>query len=92
MSLSARLEGALAAAARALEAGDSKVAAEAAALAVRVCEEAQAAGARLNPADRDRLLEAYRRAEAAAHAARMELAAKMSQASLGRRASHAYRR
>ena len=92
MSLSARLEGALAAAARALEAGDSKVAAEAAALAARVAEEAHAAGARIIPADRDRLLEAFRRAESAATAAQQKLAARMSQASLGRRASHAYRR
>jgi DNA anti-recombination protein RmuC len=92
MSLAARLEGALAAAARALEAGDSKVAAEAAALAARVCEEAKAAGARLNASDRDRLLEAFRRAEAAAVAAQQKLAARMSETSRGRRASHAYRR
>ncbi len=57
MSLAARLEGTLAAALRALEAGDAEVASEAAALAARVCAEAHDAGARLSAADRDRLLE-----------------------------------
>jgi len=92
VSLAARLEGALAAAAHALAAGDAALAEEAAALAASVCEEARKAGGGITPAERDRLLEAYRRAEAAAVGARQELSQKLSKASLGRRASHAYRR
>ena len=92
MSLAARLEGALAAAVRALEAGDAEVASEAAALAARVCAEASAAGTRLSAADRERLQETYRRAEAAAAAAQRRLSDEIARTSRGRRAADAYHR
>ena len=92
MSVAARLEGALAAVTRALEGGDARVAADAAALAAGVCEEARAAGAGLTAAERDRLLAIYRRAEAAALEARERVAAELARTSRGRRASDAYGR
>jgi len=92
MSLAARLEGALAAALRALEVGDAEVASEAAALAARVGAEARAAGAGISAAERDRLLDVHRRAEAAALAAQARLSGEMARLSRGQRARHAYRR